>query len=167
MRKLAERYICLVDAVNERMKLVGVLFVIMTFIMTYEVVARFVFNAPTKWAWDINIQILCFVAIMSGGYTLLHRGHVRMDLFYGRWSAKRRAGVDLATAFLPMAFCGLLLVESLDLAEESIAVREVADGLLHAPLYPLRVAMVVGVCLLLLQVLRDVLSNLLLITRRD
>ncbi len=167
MRNLAERYIRFVDAINGGAKVFGVLFVLMTFIMTYEVIARFLFNAPTKWAWDINVQILCFIVIMSGGYTLLQKGHVRMDLFYDRWSARRRAWVDLSTSFLPLVFCGLLLVESFDLARESVALREVAEGLLHAPLYPLRVAIVVGVLLLLLQVVRDVLKNLLFITQRD
>jgi TRAP-type mannitol/chloroaromatic compound transport system permease small subunit len=104
---------------------------------------------------------------MSGGYTLLRKGHVRMDLFYARWSPRRRAWVDLLTSFLPLVFCGLLLLESYDLARESVALREVAEGLLHAPLYPLRVAIVLGILLLLLQVVRDVLSNLLLITQKD
>ena len=164
MKKLALRYVHLVDTVNEKARFLGVLYVIMTFVMAYEVVARFVFNAPTKWAWDVNIQLLCFTVIMSGGYTLLHKGHVRMDLFYSRWSARKRAWVDLSTSFLPIVFCSLLLMESFDLARESIALREVDEGLLHAPLYPLRVAVVFGIFLFLAQVLAEVLRSLLIIS---
>jgi len=167
MKKAAEAFIRIVDSVNEKARFLGILFVVMTLIMSYEVVARFVFNAPTIWAWDVNTQLLCFIVILSGGYTLAHKGHVRMDMFTSRWSARRRAWVDLATSFLPLIFCGLLLIESYELAAESVALREVGEGLLHAPIYPLRVAVVLGILLFLAQVLADVLRSLLLVTKRN
>ena len=150
--KLARGYIRVVDSINARMGYVSYALPLMTLIMTYEVIARFVFNAPTIWAWDINEQLLAFIAVTTGGYVLFHKGHTRMDMFSSRWSVRRHAYVHTFTYLLGITFLCALLVKSFDLAVESIAGREYSLGLLGAPLYPLRVVIVLGIILFLAQV---------------
>ena len=163
MKKLAERYIRIVDVLNEQMKYVGLLYVPMTLIMIWEVISRFVFNKPTKWAWDINVQIQVLTAVMAGGYCLLHKGHVRMDIFYGYFSPRKKAWTDIATSFLHFLFLGVITYQLFDIAWEAVLKREVHEGFLHAPLYPLRVLMAIGAALFLLQIVAELLRNILLL----
>ncbi len=73
--------------------------------MSYEVVARYVFNAPTAWSYDSSYMIGGSMMILGASYTLLHKGHVRVDLLYDRFSFKVRKIIDLvftAVIFFPM-----------------------------------------------------------------
>jgi TRAP-type mannitol/chloroaromatic compound transport system permease small subunit len=168
MKRMAEEFIRIVDAINGSMKVLGLAFGIMTFSMCYEIVARFVFNAPTKWAWEINGQILCFAVTMAGGYTLLQKGHVKTDILYARWSAKTQAKVDLFfTTFLGLLFLGNYLVWSFKMAISSVVTGEHSIGLLRAPLYPIKIAIVVATFLFLLQIFAEAMRSYFIIIRND
>lgn len=166
MRKLAEAYVRIVSALQERVRFISLGLVIMSFIMLYEVIARFIFNAPTRWAWEMNQQLLCFMMVMAGGYVLLHKGHVKTDIFYARWSTKGKAWLDLVSSFLPLLFCGVLLIGLFSMAQESVVMREHSIGLWQAPLYPIKALMVLAVFLFLIQILAEAIRNLLVITNK-
>jgi len=73
--------------------------------MSYEVVARYVFNAPTVWSYDSSYMIGGSMMILGASYTLLHKGHVRVDLLYERFPFKARQIIDLVFTviiFFPM-----------------------------------------------------------------
>ena len=167
IRKFAQGFVRVIDSINSRLGYVSYALPLMTFIMTYEVVARFVFNAPTIWAWDINTQLLAFIAVLTGGYVLLHNGHTRMDLFSSRWSERGRAYVHTFTYLLGILFLVALLVKSFSLGVHSVAIREYSLGLLGAPLYPLRIVIVLGIFLFLIQLLAEIVRNVLLVTSKE
>jgi TRAP-type mannitol/chloroaromatic compound transport system permease small subunit len=164
VRGFLYRLIATIDAINERIKNVGFLVVVIAFIATYEVVGRYVFNSPTIWAWDINKQLFCALVAMGGGYALLHGVHVRMDVLYSRWSKNRQAIVDLATSFLPLLFCGTMLWSVILAAKGSLEILERASSYFAPPVYPLWILIVIAALLFLLQVIADVIRNLLIIT---
>ncbi len=79
------------------------LMVVVTFLV---VVLRYAFNVG--WiAMQESITYLHAIAFMMGAaYTLKHDGHVRVDIFYRRWSRRRRAWVDfLGGLLLLMPVC--------------------------------------------------------------
>jgi TRAP-type mannitol/chloroaromatic compound transport system permease small subunit len=164
MKKFCQVYIRIIDGLNERCGLIAWLILLMAFIMLFEVIARYVFNSPTRWAWGVNSQLLCFVTVMAGGYVLYHEAHIRSDLFYAKWSARRKALVNLFTSFLPLLFCGAAVVASVKLASKSVLLREHSTTILGHPLYPIRIVIAVGAFLFLLQVIADIMRNLLIIT---
>ena len=166
MKELSWRFVQLIDALTERVKICGFLIVIMTFVVAYEVVARYVFNNPTKWAWGVNEQLLCAMVIIGGSFALLHGTHVRADLVYKRWSTRSRAIVDLCTSFLPILFCGVVVYGSAKLAWRSLVNLERVSAYFEPPLYPLRVLVLIGVILFLFQVLANFVRNVLVLTGR-
>lgn len=167
MRASLQRFVGVVDAINEKIKFAGLVMLIMALIMTYEVVARYVFNAPTKWAWDINSQLLCLIMVVAGGYAQLHRTHIRVDVIYSRWSDRKKATVDFFASFLPLLFLGFLLYSTGVMAKRAVERLECAPTYFAPPVYPLKVVMIVGVFLFLLQVIADIIRNYLLITSRE
>ena len=47
--------------------------------MLYEVVARYAFEAPTLWAFDISYMLNGSIFLLAGAYSLNHEAHVRID----------------------------------------------------------------------------------------
>lgn len=51
--------------------------------LTYEVVARYVFNSPTLWAYDMTFMMYGSYFMLGVAFTLQRKGHVRTDSYYG------------------------------------------------------------------------------------
>ncbi|MCT7377786.1 TRAP transporter small permease subunit [Chelativorans salis] len=81
--------------------------VLMTFAVSYEVVVRYWFRAPTVWAFDLTYIMYGTLFMMAGAYTLSRNGHVRGDFIYRLWHPKTQAKVELVLYFL-FFFPGIL-----------------------------------------------------------
>ena len=68
----------------------------------YEVIMRYLFNAPTKWVFEFNYLIHGPYFLLLGAYTFAIDGHVNVDIIYGRLSPRAKAIVDLFT--MPLFF---------------------------------------------------------------
>jgi TRAP-type mannitol/chloroaromatic compound transport system permease small subunit len=88
-------------------KTFGWLIILMTFGMSYEVLVRYVFNAPTPWALDVSFIMYGTMFMMGGAYTLSRGGHVRGDFIYRMWRPRTQAAMDLVLYFL-FFFPGIL-----------------------------------------------------------
>jgi TRAP-type mannitol/chloroaromatic compound transport system permease small subunit len=87
--------------------LAGWLIIPMTVAVAWEVIARYVFNAPTRWAGPMSTTLYGSQFLLAAAYTLLSGGHIRTDVFYGRWSPRTRAIVD-ALGYVVFFFPGML-----------------------------------------------------------
>jgi TRAP-type mannitol/chloroaromatic compound transport system permease small subunit len=68
--------------------------------LVWEVVARYFFNAPTEWAYDMTFMLYGTFFMMGSAWTLQRGGHIRTDIYYSRWSLRTRARVDLVCYLL-------------------------------------------------------------------
>ncbi|MDX1431574.1 MAG: TRAP transporter small permease subunit [Gammaproteobacteria bacterium] len=93
---------------------------VLTLGTTYEVVMRYVFRAPTTWAFDISYIMYGALFMMAGAYTLSRDGHVRGDVIYRLWKPRAQAWLELALYFL-FFFPGMLalIYAGIDYAQES------------------------------------------------
>lgn len=86
------------------------LILVLTLVISYEVFARYLFRAPTSWAFDTSYILYGTLFMMAGAYTLSRNGHVRADFAYRLLPPRRQAMLDLALYvlfFLP-AMIGLI-----------------------------------------------------------
>ena len=98
---MVARVLSLIDGLNTATGwLAGWLIVPMTLAVAYEVAARYAFNAPTKWAYDLTYMLYGAQFMLAAGYTLLKGGHIRTDVFYERWSPKTRSTIDAVSYLL-------------------------------------------------------------------
>ena len=73
----------------------------------YEVFSRYLFNAPTIWAFELAYMAMGTNFLLGAAFTLREKGHIRIDLIYMRLSPRSRALIDLfgyLFLFLPVAF---------------------------------------------------------------
>jgi TRAP-type mannitol/chloroaromatic compound transport system permease small subunit len=61
----------------------------------YDVAARYIFNAPTQWAYELGYMVMGTHALVGMAYTLREGGHIRVDAFTQRFSQTAKALVDL------------------------------------------------------------------------
>jgi TRAP-type mannitol/chloroaromatic compound transport system permease small subunit len=64
--------------------------------LVFEVTARYLFDAPTVWAYDMTFMLYGTFFMLGSAWTLQRGGHIRTDTYYARWSPRTKAGVDLA-----------------------------------------------------------------------
>jgi len=134
---------------------------VMMFVVSYEVVMRYIFNRPTIWALEVNQSLLCIYAALAGGYTLLRRGHVNVEIVYSRFGMRTRTVIDILTSFLFFGFIIVLLWQTWDMAFDSLMLGERSESLLGLPLYPAKIAIVIGVILILLQGFANFVRNII------
>lgn len=151
----------IVDYINQHLSdLASLLFLPMTLIAVFEVIMRYVFNRPTIWAWDVNVQIFAVIVVFGAGNTLLQNGHVVMDIFILRFSAKKRLIINMAVYLIFIATMALVVWQCGIFAQRSIEIGERTSTLLSAPIYPLKTGIFIGVTLFWLQAISQFVKDM-------
>ncbi len=141
-----------VDKVNEWTgKSASMLHIPLVLIVMLEIVLRYFFDSPTIWAWDVNIQLSGTLILLGGGYTLLNKGHVSIDVIVNRFPIRVRTIIELVTSLIFFTGIGALLWLSVGEAQYSVHSQEHWTSVWSPPIYPYRIVIVIGLVLLLLQ----------------
>lgn len=119
--------------------------------LSWEVGARYLFNAPTVWAHGYSQRIFGTYFIMVGAYTLLRGGHVRVDLFYNYFSFRGQKILDLLNYGFLLLWSGVLIKEGWSFFLCSLELRECDEMVLAHPIYPVKFILVLGAILIALQ----------------
>ena len=120
-------------------------------ILTYEVVMRYFFNAPTRWAHLTSTLLFGLLYVLTGAYALKEKSHVGVDVFYSRLPRKAQAAVNLLGSVFLFLFAGALLLYGWDFFLASWRDREFALDNEAIPIYPFKLAIPLGALLLLMQ----------------
>lgn len=147
-----ERFLKTIDAISEWAgNIVCYLIILIVLVMVYETVARYGFNSPTMWANHLSWNLVCPLFLCGGAYALRHKAHVGMDIVYNRFPLRMRAIVDLVTATLFFAFCGVLLWKGLDWSLNSLRMAESSGPPLYWVIYPVKFFIPIGGFFMVLQ----------------
>jgi TRAP-type mannitol/chloroaromatic compound transport system permease small subunit len=128
----------------------------------WEVAARYVFDAPTMWAYE-TIYMLCAAMFMLGAaYALRTGAHVRTDVLWSRWSPRKRALIDTfayAVFFFPAMV--LILWVGAEAAWISLLTDERSpDTAWRPPLWPLKTVVPLAAALLLVQGMSELAKSM-------
>lgn len=66
----------------------------------FEVIGRYFFNSPTNWVHEAAFLTFGVMYTLGGAALYLADGHVRVDVFYAKWSRRGRAGADMVTSII-------------------------------------------------------------------
>jgi TRAP-type mannitol/chloroaromatic compound transport system permease small subunit len=127
--------------------------IVMTLAVSYEVLVRYLFRAPTSWAFDLSYMLYGTLFMMAGAYTLSRDGHVRGDFIYRLWRPKTQAAVELVLYFL-FFFPGIiaLVLAGWKYAARSFRYLEVSSNSpAGIPIYQFKAVIVAAGILLFLQ----------------
>jgi TRAP-type mannitol/chloroaromatic compound transport system permease small subunit len=130
--------------------------------LTFEVVARYLFNAPTSWAYDTSYMLYGSFFMLGAGYALFRGAHIRTDMLYQNWSPRRQGTIDAACylfLFFPAMF--FLLWMGGQEAWHAWVIGERSDASPWRPiLYPFKAVIPVTAALLLSQGISEFLKSM-------
>jgi TRAP-type mannitol/chloroaromatic compound transport system permease small subunit len=142
--------------------IVAWLIIPMTVAVTWEVVARHFFRAPTIWAFDVTYMLYGTHFMLGTAYTLMRIGHVRTDMLYQNWTVRRQNTVD-AIGYLFFFFPAMLLLLYFGWQEaaHSWFIGETSDASPWRPIvYPFKMVIPLTAILLLVQGVGELLKNI-------
>ena len=134
-------------------KAVSWLTLLLVIVIVVDVFLRYAFNITSAASTELEWHLFGVIFLISAAYTFQQDGHVRVDVFYDRFSAKTKAWVNVVgTLFLLFPFCGIVFLESLSFVNSSFQLQETSPqpGGLRAR-WLIKSAIPVGLFLLLLQ----------------
>ncbi|HET8746077.1 MAG TPA: TRAP transporter small permease subunit [Ramlibacter sp.] len=103
-------------------------------LMAVDVLLRYAFSIGSVWAQELEWHLLSPLVLAGMTYALQKGDHVRVDIFYAKYSPRTQALVDLFSALLAMAFAVLVIRYSVHFVAQSYAVDEISSdpgGLTH------------------------------------
>ncbi|MBO6790396.1 MAG: TRAP transporter small permease subunit [Dinoroseobacter sp.] len=139
------------------------------------------FFLPSLWTLEMAQFAMVAYYMLGGPYALLSGGHVRMDLFYGDWSLRRKATIDTVTVLFLIFYLGILLYGALGSTAYSLgywgkAPLEFFAGLITGSeeigrmersstawrpyIWPIKAIMIIGLILMLLQALSELIKDI-------
>ncbi|MBL7225169.1 MAG: TRAP transporter small permease subunit [Desulfobacteraceae bacterium] len=127
------------------------LILLVVFFVIYEILMRYLFHLPTLWVTE-SMVFGCGVSyVLGAAWALQENRHVKIDLLYGRLTVRQRAVMDSITYFFFALYLGVFLWAASKYTWQSVRLGETTGSAWDPPVYPIKIALVVGVSLLLLQ----------------
>jgi TRAP-type mannitol/chloroaromatic compound transport system permease small subunit len=121
--------------------------------MTYEVLARKLFTAPTMWAYDMSRFMYGALFMLGAGYALSKGVHIRADFLYRNFKTKTQGLIDF-WLYLLFYFPGLIvfLYMTTGFVQESIMRGEKGMDTAWMPyMWPIKACLWLGIVFLLIQ----------------
>jgi TRAP-type mannitol/chloroaromatic compound transport system permease small subunit len=114
-----------------------------------------VIRVDISYIWSVEMAQFMLTAyyILGGGYSMQLDSHVRMDLFYSRWSPRKQALADALTSGFLIFYIAFLLVGGISGTIYAIEYNQKNYSSWAPPLAPIKIIMCIGITLMLLQVI--------------
>ena len=167
MRTFLEFIINTFNGINERVgRVVSWLNVVLVLIVCFNVVSRYFYEEADAWRGELEWHLFALIFLLGAGYSFKHERHVRVDLFYARYSKKDKAWTNLIGGLVFLVpWCILVIIFSWNFAVEAYLDNEGSSntgGLKY--LWPIKFAISIGIGLLLIQAFSSIAQSILALT---
>ena len=189
MPRIAVGFVRFVDRMNfqlGRIMMYGIFFMIG--VLLWSSVSK-TFFLPSKWTLEVAQFSLVAYYILGGPYSIQLGANVRMDLFYGNWSPKKKAWMDAITIWFLLFYLGVLfygavgstayslghfgtepfkffwdlvstfVIQGADAAQEKLGFIERSPTAWRPYLWPVKAIATIGIFLMLLQAISEFIKD--------
>jgi TRAP-type mannitol/chloroaromatic compound transport system permease small subunit len=129
------------------------LILILVLLTSYDVIARYGFNSPTGYAFDVSYYLYATIFMVGGAYALSRNQHVRGDVFYRLWPVRVQASIEIVLMLLMFFPAVIALISSgWQFFWPSFQFQErTQTSFVALPLYPLKAVIPFAGALMLIQ----------------
>ena len=160
MLSFAGKFVRTVDAVNYRIGRIMMYFIfVMVAILLWSSISK-TFLLPSLWTLELAQFAMVAYYILGGPYSMQQGAHVRMDLFYGDWSARKKAQIDAITVLFLIFYLGVMLYGAYDSTSYSFQYGERSPTAWRPYLWPIKVVMFFGIFMMLLQSISELFKDI-------
>jgi TRAP-type mannitol/chloroaromatic compound transport system permease small subunit len=103
-------------------------------LMAVNVLLRYAFSIGSVWSQELEWHLLAPMVLLGMTYALNQGEHVRVDVFYARYSPRAQAAVDLLSSLLAVVIAALVIRYSIGYVMQSYSIGEISSdpgGLTH------------------------------------
>ena len=143
-----------IDSINRHVgRLVAWVSLGLVMVIFVDVTMRYMFNTSFVFTQELEWHLFAFIFLIGAGFTLLHDGHVRVDIFYQRLGFRGKAWVNFGGVLLFLIpGCIMVITTSWKFTMNSFAILEGSPDPGGIPLrFIVKGCIPVGFFLLLLQ----------------
>jgi TRAP-type mannitol/chloroaromatic compound transport system permease small subunit len=130
--------------------------------VAYEVTARYVFNTPTIWVFDVTYMLYSAIFMLGAAYALHKGAHIRTDFFFESWSIRTKGMID-SIAYLALFFPSLIVFFIVGWGEawHAFLINETSEQTPWRPLlWPFKAIIPLTCVLLIVQGISEVIKSL-------
>ncbi|MDX2289126.1 MAG: TRAP transporter small permease subunit [Hyphomicrobiaceae bacterium] len=131
-------------------------------VMAFNVLLRYFFRTGSVAMQELEWHLMAPICLLGLSYALLHDGHVKVDILYGRLSQRLQRLIDLVSMVLVAVVVAILVYLSIPYVEQSYSIGEQSPdpgGLTHR--WIVKAMLPIGFALLLIQSIAAILRALL------
>ena len=151
MPKAIRAYIRWIDAINRLIGRCAMYFLfVLVGVLLWSSISK-TFFLPSLWTLETAQFAMVAYYILGGPYSIQLGSNVRMDLFYGGWSHKTKAWVDIFTVLFLIFYLGVLLYGGIGSTAYSIEYNERSATAWRPYLSPIKIVICSGLVLMILQ----------------
>jgi len=135
--------------------------VLLVFVVSYEVISRYAFNAPTLWSFDLTYMLYGTIFMLGSAYALHKGAHIRTDFFFEKWSIRTKGIID-SVAYVVFFFPALtvLFVVSWSEGWYAFTIGETSEQTPWRPiLWPFKMVVPLACLLLLIQGVSETIKS--------
>jgi C4-dicarboxylate transporter DctQ subunit len=157
MRPLLKNTLKLIDRVTTISAVIGgVLIAVMTAIVTFAVITRYILDQPIGWSEEVSIYLMIWAIFLGAAYTLKQDAHIGVDLLMSRLPPHLKPILHCFHYLAGLLFISTLLFKGIEMINLSVMLgsRSIATDF---PLYFVQLSVPIGAALLLLQLLSKLL----------
>jgi len=136
----------------------GICILATAFFVTYEVLLRALFDAPTEWVNEVSVYLILISAFLGFAPALAAGKHISVDLVTSKLSAQANKFLGIIISILGLGFSLVFLVTSSEMVLNSYQLNMLSTSTLRIPLYVPQSSLPVGFFMLSLQFLANLLN---------
>ena len=141
-------------------KLIALSMLFLVGIISYEVVMRYGFNAPTVWVYESSFMVNGSAFMLGCGYALYKGAHVRTDIYWETFSERTKGIIDMVSyilLFYPVMIT--FMIVSYDATLHSFDTNERSqESVWRAIMWPFRASIPLAAVLIMIQGVSEVLK---------
>ena len=139
--------------------------IVAVFAYYYEVLARFVFNSPTNWVHESMFLMFGMQYMISGAYAYREDQHVRVDVFYSKFSTRGKAMADIVSSVFFFIFTITMLWTGWRFAADAVANHESSFTEWGIQYWPVKLTLPLGAALIVLQGVSKLIKDIAILNR--
>ena len=138
--------------------LASALFIAIGFIVSYEVIMRYLFNSPTIWVNEVSRFLQIWATYLALTYSLHKQDFIRITVIYDRLNENGKKILDFISFIFILIFSSFVVYYGWIIAYDSLKVGRTSSTILDVPSFLTELAIPLCFAFLVLRVILEVIT---------
>ena len=138
--------------------LASALFIAIGFIVSYEVIMRYLFNSPTIWVNEVSRFLQIWATYLALTYSFHKQDFIRITVIYDRLNENGKKILDFISFIFILIFSSFVVYYGWLIAYDSLKVGRTSSTILDVPSFLTELAIPLCFAFLVLRVILEIIA---------